>query len=98
MQSVEANEVYQTGIEVMIFIGVVFLIHMAFKIHESIGKGGIKYALKETLENLFLYFLLWMAFWNLSVSPIDQDDEISAGILFIAFGACRIAKHMAMKH
>lgn len=97
MQSIDMNELEQTRIEVMIFIGIVFLFHMASKIAESYKKGGIKCTIKETVENLFLWFLLFLAFWNLIMTPTDADDEISAGILFIAFGVCRIAKHMAKK-
>ena len=97
MQSIEVNELDQTRIEVMIFIGIVFLFHMASKIAESYKKGGIKHTIKETLENLFLWFLLFFAFWNLIMTPTDADDEISAGILFTAFGVCRIAKHMGKK-
>ncbi len=97
MQSVKMDELYQSGIETMIFICIILFIHMALKIHESHKTGGIKNAIKETIENLFLYFLLYFAFFNLFVPPSDTDDEISAGILFVAFGVCRIAKHMASK-
>ncbi|MGH1379065.1 MAG: hypothetical protein ACRBB3_09625 [Alphaproteobacteria bacterium] len=52
---------------------------------------------KEAIENLFLWFLLIGAFSNLFLPPIDAEDEITAGVMFVAFGVCRIAKSMSKK-
>lgn len=57
----------------------------------SIRKGGVK----EVVENLFLWLLFTFAVFNLSMTPVDEDDEITGAIFLVAFGVCRIAKHMA---
>lgn len=59
----------------------------------SFKSGGIR----EVMENLLLWFLLFGGIFYLSSYPVDEDDQITGGILFIAFGLCRIAKHMARK-
>ena len=56
-------------------------------------KGGIK----ELAENLLLSFLLFFAAIMLGTYPVTESDEITAGLLFVAFGVCRIAKNMANK-
>lgn len=53
--------------------------------------------LREVVENLLLWFLLFGGIVYLSSMPVDEDDQITGGILFVAFGLCRIAKHMAKK-
>jgi|GEM_PF-5214395 len=59
----------------------------------SVRKGGVK----EVVENLFLWLLFTYAVFNLSMTPVDEDDEITGAIFLVAFGVCRIAKHMARK-
>jgi vacuolar-type H+-ATPase subunit I/STV1 len=76
----------------------ILIVSFVVVIAYSLRKGGIKDAIREMMENLFLWFLLSFGFLNLFIPPSDVDDEISAGILFVAFGICRIAKHIAMKN
>lgn len=89
------NETVQQIPESLPWMGIFLLVSFLVAISYSLTKNGIKEIIKELMENLFLWFLLSFGFWNLSISPVDADDEISAGIVFIAFGICRIAKHMA---
>lgn len=85
------NESVQQVPESLLYLGILQIISLIIVIAYSVRKGGVR----EAVENLFLYSLLTFAVLNLFMPPVDSDDEISASILFVAFGVCRIAKHMA---
>ena len=87
------NESVQPVQEYILYLGAFQIVSLIAVIAYSIRKGGVR----EVIENLFLWALFTFAIVNLSLPPVDTDDEISASILFVAFGACRIAKHMARK-
>jgi hypothetical protein len=97
MKSIELSELDQSRYEFLFLILIIFLIHMIITTYESYKNNGANRAISEMMENLFLWGLLWLAFMNLIIPPIDVDDEIQAAVLFIAFGICRIAKHIAKK-
>jgi len=59
----------------------------------SFKKGGVR----ETIENSFLWFLLFYGTMLIASYPVKSDDEITGAICFLAFGVCRIAKHLAYK-
>lgn len=75
-------------------IAIILIISLVFTIIYSFKKNGIS----EVIENSFLWFLLLFGILNILQYPVDDDDEISAGIFFVAFGLCRIAKHLARKN
>lgn len=72
-------------------ISLIGLFTLAITIIYSFKKGGVR----EVAENIFLWFLLFLGFAKISMHPVDANDEITAGILFVAFGVCRIAKNMS---
>ena len=80
LQLLEYNGIISLGL----FISLIITIIYSFK------QGGIR----EVIENLLLWFLLAFAFLNVSFYPVDADDEMTAGVFFLAFGVCRIAKSM----
>lgn len=59
----------------------------------SFKKGGIK----EIGENLLLWFLLFFGIYFMASQPVAEDDQITGAILLIAFGICRMAKHLSRK-
>ncbi|MDD3020126.1 MAG: hypothetical protein PHX61_03995 [Alphaproteobacteria bacterium] len=87
------NELEWQRLEISIWFSIIFMISLIVTIVYSFRNGGSK----ETIENLFLWFLLFLGFANIILPPVDADDEINGAILFVAFGICRIAKHMAKK-
>ena len=74
------------------FLGASFPVLIA-TIAYSWSRGGIR----EIIENVFLWFLLFAGTANLFTYPVDADDEMTAALYFIAFGVCRFAKHAAKK-
>lgn len=97
MKSIELIELDQSRYEFLFLIIVIFIIHIVVTTYESYKNNGVNRAISEMMENLFLWGLLWLALMNLIIPPIDVDDEIQSAVLFIAFGVCRIAKHIAKK-
>ncbi|MDY0029232.1 MAG: hypothetical protein RBR86_04730 [Pseudobdellovibrionaceae bacterium] len=87
------NELEWQQHEITISVYIIFMISLAVTIAYSFRNGGIK----EVIENIFLWFLLFLGFVNIIQPPVDEEDEINGAILFVAFGICRIAKHMAKK-
>lgn len=90
------EEIDPVTLQFMEYNGVIALIGLAALVATiiySFKNGGIR----EVGENLLLWFLLFGGIFYLSSYPVDEDDQITGGILFIAFGICRIAKHMARK-
>ncbi len=69
------------------------LIALIVTIVYSVRNGGIK----EVVENLFLWLLLFFGILKISLHPVDAGEEMTAGVFFLAFGLCRIAKNMAKK-
>ena len=69
------------------------LIALVVTIVYSVRSGGIK----EVVENLFLWLLLFFGILQISLYPVDAGEEMTGGIFFLAFGLCRIAKNMAKK-
>jgi hypothetical protein len=80
-------------IEYNVVIGLIGLIGLVFTVIYSFKKGSIS----EIGENFLLWFLLFGGISFISTYPVAEDDQITGGIFFIAFGLCRIAKHMAKK-
>lgn len=78
-------------LEVNSTVSGVMLVALIVTIFLSAKKGGIR----EVVENTFLWFLLFMGVAKIATLPISEDDEITGAIFFVAFGLCRIAKHMA---
>lgn len=74
-------------------IALIALIALAFTIIYSAKNGGIR----EIFENLLLWFLLFGGVLHISSYPVDGDDQITGAIFFVAFGLCRIAKHIVKK-
>lgn len=66
------------------------LIALIITIVFSYHKDGIR----EVIENIFLWFLLFFGVTYVSTHPVTEHDEITGGIFFVAFGLCRIAKNM----
>lgn len=75
------------------FMALCFFISLIFVIIYSAKKGGIR----EIIENLLLWFLLFSGLSLVNTYPVDFEDRMSGGVFFLAFGLCRIAKHMARK-
>lgn len=82
----------RNGLASLIFV-VIFIATIIF----SFKRGRAEDVLKEIFENLFLCFLLICGFAQILLVPVDNDDEITGAIFFIAFGICRFAKVMAKK-
>lgn len=74
-------------------VSLLVLIALIITIVYSAKQGGIK----EVIENVFLWFLLAFGVSQVTLYPVDVDDEMTAGIFFMAFGLCRIAKSIARK-
>lgn len=87
------NESVQQVPESLMYNFAFQFISLIIVIAYSIKKGGAR----EVVENLFLWILFTYAVFNLSMTPVDEDDEISGAIFLVAFGVCRIAKHIARK-
>ena len=82
----------RNGLASLIFV-VIFIATAIF----SFKRGRTEEVLKGVLENLFLCFLLICGFAQILLAPVDNGDEITAGIFFMAFGICRVAKSVAKK-
>lgn len=76
----------RNGLASLIFV-VIFIATAIF----SFKRGRAEEVLKEILDNLFLCFLLISGFAQILFVPVNNDDEIAAGIFFMAFGICRFA-------
>ena len=83
--------------ESLLLFGGFLTVSLVVTIAYSIRISGIKGAINELIENLFLWFLLSLGLANFILPPVDADDEVTGAILFVAFGICRIAKHMKAK-
>ncbi len=83
------------GLEEQFFMyfGAFIFISLIITIIYSLKNGG----LKETIENFFLWVLLTSGLAFISLPPVEDNDEIAAGVFFIAFGICRMAKHISKK-
>ncbi len=96
MEETIVNELDPATMEFMQYNGIIALIGflaLGITIIFSFKKGG----LMEVIENSFLWFLLFGGIFYLSSFPVDEDDQITGALLFIAFGLCRIAKNMSDK-
>jgi hypothetical protein len=78
-------------LDTMSYFVIAGLISLIATIAYSWSRGGIR----EIIENVFLWFLLFAGAANLFTYNVDADDEVTAALYFIAFGACRFAKHAA---
>lgn len=89
MEELSPYDLHVMEVNSAIFGGM--LVALIVTIILSAKKGGIR----EVVENTFLWFLLLMGVAKIATLPISEDDEITGAIFFVAFGLCRIAKHMA---
>ena len=78
-------------LDTMSYFVIAALITLIATIAYSWSRGGIR----EIIENIFLWFLLFGGAANLFTYNVDADDEVTAALYFIAFGVCRFAKHTA---
>lgn len=96
MEELAVNELDPVTLHFLEYNGAIALIGLTalvITIIYSFKKGGIK----EVIENTFLWFLLFFGLSQVSSYPVDSDDEMTAGVFFLAFGLCRMAKHMAKR-
>jgi len=96
MEEAAINKLDSATLEIMQYNGVIALIGflaLGVTIIFSFRKGGFM----EVLENAFLWFLLFGGIFYLSSFPVDEDDQITGALLFIAFGLCRMAKNIVAK-
>lgn len=90
--SIEYEILEHNGLISFVFL-IIFIATIAF----SIKKGKLEFVIKEVLENLFLCFLLIAGFAQMLLRPVENNDEIVAGLFFIAFGICRFVKSSIKK-
>jgi len=97
MEAAVINKLDSATLEIMQYNDVIALIGfviLVITIIYSFKKDGVR----EVIENIFLWFLLFGGIANISFYPVDSDDEITAGLFFVAFGVCRMAKNIAKKY
>ena len=96
MEETAVNELDPFAIQMMEYNGaitMISLVALVITIIYSVKNGGIR----ETIENIFLWFLLFGGVFYISSYPVDDNDQITGAIFFVAFGLCRMAKHMIRK-
>lgn len=52
---------------------------------------------KIVIHDLLLWVILVLAFMNISVPPVDADDEITSAILLVAYCVGQIARELIKK-
>jgi hypothetical protein len=82
---------YET-LTLFFLISIVVLIYTIIK---SFKEDGAQEGFRTILENTPLWFLLFFSFMMFTVPPVSPQDKIASAILVVAFGVCRIAKHLA---
>lgn len=93
MEKIASSELDQVSLELMQYNGVLAItgfLALGVTIIFSFKKGGFT----EVLENTFLWFLLFGGIFYFSSLPVDENDQMTGAMLFIAFGLCRIAKNI----
>jgi len=96
MEETPLVQLSQADLAYLDYNGPIYMITLAalvITVIYSLRQGNIR----DLIENVFLCFLLVSAFMNAFTYPVDTDDEITAGIFFMAFGLCRIAKDVSTK-
>ena len=97
MEKLTTNELDSFTIQMLDYNGVIAIIGLLaliFTIFYSFKIGGFR----EVIENTFLWFLLFGGLFYVASYPVDEDDQITGAIFFLAFGLCRIAKNISRKH
>lgn len=96
MEESTVNELDSFSIQMMEYNGVIAmigLVALVITVIYSFKSGGIR----EAIENTFLWFLLFGGVFYISSYPVSEDDQITGAIFFVAFGLCRMAKHLAVR-